>query len=93
MSEVNRWVDISRRLNLNGIDAANLQEDQNDMWKRIAGNLKPVPKSTQWTAHKVEYAWYRGVSQGCSFTLEPVLWTEELSQHVNQIKLGVQAFS
>jgi len=85
LDEMSRWADISHREKLNGIDATNLQKDQGDMWRRIAKRIPAKKKTGKWTAEKVKYAWHHGVSGYCPhLKLDPVLWTQELSQAVKQ---------
>jgi hypothetical protein len=89
-----RWADICHDLEengieINGIDAVNLQEDQDNLWRRLAKRMPVDKKTGKWTANKVEYAWHHGVSSRSHFTLDPVQWTEKLSYEVDQIKKGV----
>lgn len=59
------WANTSHELQLNGIDAAKLQEDQENMWRKIAELIPVREKRGKWTADKVKYAWYHGASIRC----------------------------
>jgi hypothetical protein len=64
------------------IDESDLQEDFANTWIRIAEMLPKNSKAGKWTAEKVEYAWYHGISARCQISLDPVHWSEEVSRVV-----------
>jgi len=53
----------------------------------MAELLPKDKKAGIWTAEKVEYAWYHGVSDRCQLTLGPLHWSGELSENVNKVKM------
>lgn len=74
--QIFRMEEVSSICQLRYIDEATLQQDYDDTWRRIAESMQNNERDGKWTAQKVKYAWYHGVSDRCEVNLEPVPWSE-----------------
>jgi len=83
-----RLASASLARGMDGIDEQILQADYMATWNRISNMIPAGEKNGKWTAEKIQYAWYHGISDRYpDVSLDQLPWSEDLSQLVNQSKV------